>query len=82
MAENYIMTPEDIEELGLKEIDPSSIDYSELAEYRTKNRFIDTQHDFEVSRVYLRDFISELFDRPMNGEANFEPLKSVCVTLT
>ena len=75
MAENYIMTPEDIEELGLKEIDPSSIDYSELAEYRTKNRFIDTQHDFEVSRVYLRDFISELFDRPMNGEANFEPFE-------
>ena len=71
----YSLTADDIAELELDGIDPSTIDCSELAEYRAKSRFIDSQHDFEVSRVYLRDFISELFDRPMNGEANFEPFE-------
>ncbi len=75
MKNEYHLTAEDIAELGLETIDPDAIDFTELAEFRTKSQFINTQHDFEVSRVYLRDFISEIFDRPMNGEANFEPFE-------
>ena len=67
MADVYNLTAEDIAELELGSIDPSTIDCSELAEFRAKSQFINTQHDFEVSRVYLRDFIGEIFERPMNG---------------
>ena len=75
MENVYNLTAEDIAELGLESVDPSTIDCTELAEYRAKSRFINTQHDFDVSRVYLRDFIGEIFERPMNGEANFEPFE-------
>ena len=75
MENVYNLTAEDIAELGLESVDPSAIDCTELAEYRAKSRFINTQHDFDVSRVYLRDFIGEIFERPMNGEANFEPFE-------
>lgn len=75
MADVYNLTAEDIAELELGSIDPSTIDCSELAEFRAKSQFINTQHDFEVSRVYLRDFIGEIFERPMNGERNFEPFE-------
>ena len=71
----YTLTAEDIAELELGSIDPVTIDCSELAEYRAKSEFISTQHDFEVSRVYLRDFIGEIFERPMNGERSFEPFE-------
>ena len=74
-SNKYHLTAEDIAELELGTIDPATIDCTELAEYRAKSEFINTQHDFEVSRVYLRDFISEVFDRPMNGERNFEPFE-------
>lgn len=75
MADVYNLTAEDIAELELGSIDPSTIDCSELAEFRAKSQFINTQQNFEVSRVYLRDFIGEIFERPMNGEANFEPFE-------
>ena len=75
MENVYNLTAEDIAELGLESIDPATIDSTELAEYRAKSRFVNTQHDFDVSRVYLRDFIGEIFERPMNGEVNFEPFE-------
>ena len=63
-------------ELGMSE--PVDIDDSAEREYYAKGKFIEQQRfvDFpDISRVYLPDFIAEIFERPLGDLRAVEPFE-------
>lgn len=56
-------------------VDPADIDDSDERAFYEKCRFIDNQKLFDVSPVYIPDFIAEIFERPLGELKAVEPFE-------
>lgn len=56
-------------------IDPADIDDTDERAFYAKSDFIEHQKLFEVSPVYIPDFIGEIFERPLGELKDVEPFE-------
>ena len=70
-----LLTLKELEELGLQDVDPTTIDSSDFRAYRQKSYIISNQNLFAASRAYLPDFIAAIFERPLDDSQPVEPFE-------